>query len=607
MKALKAIKRVYFMDCFYNLLRGIDSRKSNITKDNYMFLRRKTMLKFENYLYERPLLRDEQDKFKELLKAFTDSQSVDRAIDSIKQINKFRNRLATLFNLVYIRASIDTNDEFYQKERDYFDEIEPEMKAMDTEFYKELVKSSYRKELEKQFGQQLFQIADVAIKSFSPSIINLLQKENKLASEYSKLVASAEVEFQGEIYTLAQLGPFTQHKDREIRKQAVTASTGFFAGHAEQFDSIYDQLVKTRHEIAIKLGYKNFVEVGYLRMQRIDYNPEMVKAFRQQVRKFVVPLATKLYERQAQRIGVDSFKFYDENFTFKSGNAIPQGSPEWIIKNGKKMYTELSDETNEFFQFMLERNLLDLEAKKGKEAGGYCTFIEDYQAPFIFANFNGTSGDIDVLTHEAGHAFQVYSSRDIGIPEYIFPTSEAAEIHSMSMEFFTWPWMELFFKEDADKYKYTHLADGLQFLPYGVAVDEFQHLVYENPEWTPKERKDAWRELEKIYLPHRDYDGNDYLESGAFWQRQGHIYDVPFYYIDYTLAQICAFQFWKKSREDHEDAWNDYLNLCKLGGSKAFLGLLESANLRSPFDEGTVETVIGTIESWLEAVDDQAL
>ncbi|WP_339227235.1 M3 family oligoendopeptidase [Oceanobacillus sp. FSL K6-2867] len=565
------------------------------------------MLKFEDYAYERPILHEEQETFKELIVNFKNAQSAEQAISAAESINAFRNRLSTLYNLVYIRASIDTKDTFYQKERDYFDEIQPNLKEMYTEFYKELVNSTYRKKLEKQFGSQLFQLVDNEIKTFSPEIIGLLQKENKLASEYSKLVASAEVAFQGETYTLAQLAPFAQSEDREVRKQAITANAGFFESHAKQFDSIYDQLVKVRHEIALKLGFKNFVEVGYLRMQRIDYNAEMVAAFRKQVRDYIVPLATKLYEKQAARIDVDSLKFYDESFQFKSGNAKPKGSPEWIIENGRKMYKELSNETNEFFQFMLDRNLMDLEAKKGKEAGGYCTFIEDYEAPFIFANFNGTSGDIDVLTHEAGHAFQVYSSRNLKVPEYIFPTSEAAEIHSMSMEFLTWPWMELFFKEDTDKYKYSHLADGLQFLPYGVAVDEFQHLVYENPDWTPDQRKDAWKKLEEIYLPHRDYDGNAYLASGGYWQRQGHIYDIPFYYIDYTLAQICAFQFWKKSRESHEAAWKDYLDLCKQGGSKPFLSLVKTAKLNSPFEEGTFKEVIQTIEEWLDSVDDQAL
>ncbi|RIU91187.1 M3 family oligoendopeptidase [Oceanobacillus picturae] len=565
------------------------------------------MQTFENYTYERPDMPAEKEKFNALLNKFKEASSYKEATEAIEAINKRRNTLATMFNLVYIRASIDTNDAYYQKERDFFDEVSPEISEMATAFYKELVSSPYREELEDQWGSQLFQIADYQIKSFSPEVMNLLQEENKLSSSYSKLVASAEVEFQGGTYTLAQLGPFAEHKDRAVRKEAMNASAGFFSEHADKFDEIYDKLVKVRHEIAVKLGYKNFVELGYVRMQRIDYNAEMVDVFRKQVRDVIVPLASKLYKKQAERIGVDKLKFYDVNFDFKTGNATPKGSPEWIIENGKQMYKELSDETNEFFQFMLDRNLMDLEAKKGKEAGGYCTLIEDYQAPFIFANFNGTSGDIDVLTHEAGHAFQAYSSRNIGVPEYLFPTYESAEIHSMSMEFFTWPWMELFFKEDTEKYKYAHLASGLHFIPYGVAVDEFQHLVYENPEWTPDERKQAWKKLEETYLPHIDYDGNAYLEAGSYWQRQGHIYDVPFYYIDYTLAQICAFQFWKKSREDQEQAWEDYLHLCKLGGSKSFLGLVEAANLRSPFEQGTVEDTVAVIEEWLESVDDKAL
>ncbi|WP_373893456.1 M3 family oligoendopeptidase [Virgibacillus sp. CBA3643] len=565
------------------------------------------MKTFEEFTYERPNMEEEKNTFNGLLEAFTSAKSSEEATNAVENINAFRQRLSTLFELVFIRASIDTNDAFYQKERDFTDEMEPEITAMDTAFYKELVTSPYRKQLEKQWGSQLFHIADFQIKEFSPEVIGLLQKENRLMSEYSKLVASAEVEFEGDTYTLAQLEPFMQDTNRTRRKQAVEASTGFFEKNATAFDKIYDQLVKVRHEIATTLGYKNFVELGYVRMQRFDYDPDMVAVFRKQVRDIIVPVASKLYEKQSERIGVESLKFHDENVAFKNGNATPKGSAEWIIENGIKMYEELSEETNAFFHYMLDRNLMDLEAKKGKEAGGYCTYLEDYQSPFIFANFNGTSGDIDVLTHEAGHAFQDYSSRDIGVPEYLYPTHEAAEIHSMSMEFFTWHWMELFFKEDTDKYKYTHLSEGLKFIPYGVAVDEFQHLVYENPEWTPEERKQAWRKLEQTYLPHRDYDGNVYLESGAFWQRQGHIYEDPFYYIDYTLAQICAFQFWKRSRENKEAAWDDYVNLCKLGGSKSFLELVKTANLRSPFEEGTVESVVDTIEEWLDSVDDKAL
>jgi M3 family oligoendopeptidase len=256
---------------------------------------------------------------------------------------------------------------------------------------------------------------------------------------------------------------------------------------------------------------------------------------------------------------------------------------------------------------MLENNLLDLVSKKGKAGGGYCTYIENYKAPFIFSNFNGTSGDIDVLTHEAGHAFQVYESRHYEIPEYNWPTYEACEIHSMSMEFFTWPWMKLFFEEDAEKYYFSHLSSALLFLPYGVSVDEFQHFVYEHPESSPTERKAAWREIERKYLPHRDYEENDYLEHGGFWQRQAHIYNSPFYYIDYTLAQICALQFWKRSRENRQEAWGDYVHLCRQGGSKSFLQLVETANLTSPFADGCVKGVIDEVHAWLDEVDDTKL
>ncbi|MCG3089363.1 M3 family oligoendopeptidase [Sporosarcina cyprini] len=565
------------------------------------------MLKFEDYQYTRPDMAEIKEQFHDLLEQFRAADSYDKQNEVIEKINAIGSDFSTQANLVYIRASIDTNDEYYQKERDYFDEINPEFQELGTAFYKELVATPFRKELEEKWGPQLFALADNAIKSFSSEVLPLLQQENKLTSEYAKLVASAQIEFDGKTLTLAQLAPYAESTDRSVRKSAMEASYAFYEDNGEQFDRIYDDLVKIRHEIATKLGFKNFVELGYARMNRIGYDADMVKNFRDQVRDYIVPLANKLYDRQAERIGVDKLKFYDQSLNFLTGNAKPKGSSEWIIENGKKMYQELSPETDEFFTFMTDKNLLDLEAKKGKESGGYCTFIDNYDSPFIFSNFNGTSGDIDVLTHEAGHAFQVYSSRNIGIPEYVWPTHEGAEIHSMSMEFFTWPWMELFFEEETEKYKFAHLSSGLLFLPYGVAVDEFQHLVYEHPEMTPAERKAAWKELEKTYLPKRDYDGNPYLEAGGVWQRQSHIYEVPFYYIDYTLAQICAFQFWKRSLENREEAWNDYIHLCRLGGSKKFTELVRDANLISPFEDGCVQSVVGAIESWLNSVDDKSL
>lgn len=564
-------------------------------------------MKFNDYPYERPDIKQIEKSFKELIETFEKADSFDEQNRTLSAVHKLRNQITTAFDLVYIRHSIDTNDEFYKAEQDYIDEAGPVIQEYITDFYQVLVRSAFRKELEEKWGSQLFDLAELSLKTFHPKIIEDLQKENKLSTEYDQLIASAKIPFEGEERTLAQLKPFELSTDRGIRRKAAEAKYQFMSEKEEQLDRIYDDLVKVRTKIARDLGYKNFVELGYARMSRIGYDAEMVANFRNQVLEFIVPAATKLRERQRNRIDVQQLNYYDEDFSFKSGNAAPKGDPEWIIENGRKMYEELSEETNEFFTFMIDNGLMDLVSKKGKQSGGYCTYLSEYKAPFIFSNFNGTSGDIDVLTHEAGHAFQVYQSRHLEVPEYSFPTMEAAEIHSMSMEFFTWPWMKLFFEEETLKYKFNHLSEALTFIPYGVSVDEFQHFVYENPEATPAERKSAWREIERKYLPHRNYEDNAYLERGGFWQKQGHIFAAPFYYIDYTLAQICALQFWKKLNEDYDAAWQDYLQLCHAGGSQPFTSLVEQAGLISPFQEGCVASVIGDIENWLNEIDDSNL
>ncbi|SDZ01139.1 M3 family oligoendopeptidase [Bacillus sp. 166amftsu] len=564
-------------------------------------------MSFKNYEYKRPNTEELQEKFTAALKRFEDAKTLEAQKQVIHDINEIRNDFGTMGNICYIRHSVDTTDAFYKEEQDFFDEYSPIVQGYTTKYYKALINSPLRDELEAYYGKQLFALAECDLKTYSDEIVKDLQLENKLSSQYTQLLAAAKIDFEGEERTLSQLGPFMQHTNRDMRKRASEAYYGFLADHEEELDRIYDALVKVRTKIAKILGFQNFVELGYARMYRTDYNAEMVANYRKQILDYIVPVATELRNRQKARIGVEKLAYYDENFEYATGNPTPKGDAEWIINHGKTMYKELSNETDEFFNFMLDNELLDLVAKKGKAGGGYCTYIENYKAPFIFSNFNGTSGDIDVLTHEAGHAFQVYESRKFEIPEYNWPTYEACEIHSMSMEFFTWPWMKLFFKEDADKYYFSHLSSALLFLPYGVSVDEYQHYVYENPEASPEERKTAWRNIERKYLPHRDYEDNDYLERGGFWQRQGHIYNSPFYYIDYTLAQICALQFWKRARDNRQEAWEDYVNLCQQGGSKSFLDLVEVANLTSPFADGCVQGVINEIQTWLHAVDDTEL
>ncbi len=563
-------------------------------------------MKFKDYAYKRPNL----DEFKEVvekeLQVLGSDVSFEDEVKAIDNLFKIFDDIESQMVLVSIRNSVDTTDKFYEEEQEFFDENGPVISQYGHAFNDKLLSSKNRVELEKKFGSLIFKRAELAKKTFKPEIIPNLQKENKLSTEYSKLIASAKIEFEGGTYNLSQMAPFVQSKDRDVRHKAQLAVSKFFEDNEAQFDRIYDDMVKVRTEIAHQLGYENFVQLGYDRFGRTDYDYKDVKNYRDQIYKYVVPVVNDLTERKAKRLGIENPKSYDLALSFLSGNPTPKGDKNWMLERAVKMYHEMSEPTGEFIDFMVEHELLDLDSKPGKQGGGYCTYIANYESPFIFANFNGTSHDADVLTHEAGHAFQVFSSRE-QIPEYRWPTMEAAEIHSMSMEFLAWPWIDQFFLEDTAKYKFNHLASSISFLPYGVTVDEFQHGVYENPDMTPEERKALWRSIEKKYLPFKDYDDDKFMEKGTYWFRQGHIFGSPFYYIDYTLAQVCAFQFWVKSQENHPKAVEEYIELCKLGGSKSFVDLVESAKLQNPFKDGTLEDIIVPLKAYLDSVDDTKL
>lgn len=564
-------------------------------------------MKFNEYEYRRPDYDIIKSKYDDLLNLFNNSNSADEQYTYVQKINELQKETETMAQLVAIRNSINTADEFYDKENEYIDMISPKLHGLRVEFYKALLNSKFKKELTKKIQPQLFTIAEIEIRTFSDEVVPLMQEENKLESEYSKLISSAQINYDSKTLNLSQLQPYMESMDRRVRKEAHEKWSSFFIENESKLDMIYDKMVKVRNEIAVKLGFKNFVELGYLRMGRSDYNADDVRNFREHVLNYIVPLSNELREKQRKRIGVDELKYYDIPLNFMSGNPAPKGGREWIMERTKKMYEELSPETGEFINMMIERDLFDLETKTNKQAGGYCTFLHNFKSPFIFANFNGTQDDVTVVTHEAGHAFQTYESRFLDAPEFSFPTSEACEIHSMSMEFITWPWMEMFFENDIDKFKFFHLSDSLMFIPYGVTVDEFQHVIYENPNMLPDERKKAWRDIEKKYTPYKDYADNEFLDKGTFWFKQGHIFFGPFYYIDYTLAQICAYQFWIKFKDDRKKAWDDYMNICKVGGSQSFLEILKTGNLQSPFEEKTINSVSYQIKNYLDNIDDTKL
>ena len=549
-------------------------------------------MKFSEMPYKRVEITELEKTYQALIERVKAAKSGEELWAIHQEYYKLGEEANSNYTIAQIRHDIDTTDEFYEKENDYYDEIMPIWQNYDVEYSRALYESPFREYMEGKIGKVVFKNIEISLKAFDEKLIPLLQEENALNTRYTKLIATAKVPFEGEEYNISLMGKFTVSEDRDVRKRAYKALSECFQSMQDELDEIYDLMVKNRTEQAKMMGYENYIELGYYRMNRNCYDKDMVENFRKQVKEVFVPFAEKLNEERGKKLGIEKLKFFDNGVYFLNGNPAPIGTPEEILKAGQEMYSELSKETAEFFDFMMENELFDVLGRKTKRAGGYMTYIPRYKSPFIFANFNGTSGDVDVITHECGHAFQGYVVRDEEIREYADITMETAEIHSMSMEYFTYGWMEKFFGDRKDDYLDMHFKDAAIFVPYGTMVDEFQHHVYEKPEMTPAERRALWLELEKEYRPSMDYDNDPFYGAGGLWQRQSHIYNVPFYYIDYVLASVCAMQFKVMMDEDFEKAWANYLKLCKLSARDFFVNVIKEVGLNSPFEEGCMKELV---------------
>ncbi len=562
-------------------------------------------MKFKEMPYTRPdteAVKTELNALCERLEAAT-SYADAKAVFLEKE--KLAAHVDTMATLASIRHSINTKDEFYNAESDFWDAAYPELSEYLQKFLGNLLKSPFRSDFEAEYGDIVFVNAEIALKTFSPEIIADLQAENNLTTEYSKLIASAQIPFENGVYTLSQLGPFKSDPDDARRLAAWRADGNWYRENQAKLDEIYDKLTHLRDKMGKALGYGGYTQLGYYRMGRNCYTKEDVEKFRAAVRKYLVPVADGIYRDRAKRLGKEyPMSFADNALSFRSGNPRPAGDADAIVAHAKVFYDALSPETSAFFNTMLDGELMDLLSTEGKQSGGYCTGIADYEVPFIFANFNGTQGDVEVVTHEAGHAFACWYNRKRIPAETVWPGMEACEVHSMSMEFFAWPWAEGFFGKDTKKFLYSHLSGALTFIPYGTMVDHFQHLIYEKPDMTPAERHDTWRELLGIYMPWVRLDGDiPVYGEGHGWQRQGHIYASPFYYIDYCLAQTVALQFWAMIQEDLPNAWKHYIAYTEQGGSRTFTELLKNAGLDSPFDESCLRGVCEKANEWLKQFD----
>ncbi len=545
--------------------------------------------KFSGLEYTRPDFEAAQATLSSMKARVENSASAQDVFDVITELDESVKHLMTQFTLVHVRHTIDTTDEFYEKEFEYLNDRLPEVMPYQVALSSAIADSRFRPEIEARYGKQYFSQIDLQKRSFCEANIPLMQRESRLTTEYQKMMASCQIEFDGKTLNLYGIQKYFEDPDRDVRATAFKAWSDFYSSHEPRLEEIWDELITIRNEMGRNLGFENFIPLGYLRQGRTDYGQKEVAEFREQVRRALVPLCEKLYRAQAKRLGLPNVRVYDERMIFADGNADPQGDDDYLVKQAQKMYHELSPETGEFVDFMIEHELMDLKNKPGKASTGYMTGLPDLKAPFVFSCFNGTIGDIQVLTHELGHAFAGYMAmRSQPLSDFYSETTDIAEIHSMSMEQFCYPYAELFFGNQADKFRFAHLQEAFTFVPFGVAVDEFQHICYAHPELTPKERTYEWHKLELKYMPWRQYGDNEFMKRGGFWYHKLHIYLYPFYYINYTLTTMGAMEFKKKYAENREAAWEDYLKLCKVGGSMSYLETLRHANLSVPFEQGAV-------------------
>ena len=556
--------------------------------------------KFKDIQYTRPDCEAFQKLAEDNAEKIKNAVSYSEAKKIFLEFDKAESEFFDMGNIAYIRHTIDTSDEFYDKENEFLNEKTPELMPSLLAFSNAVYDSRFKPDFVAEFGEQMFVEIELRRKSFSEKNIPLLQKEARLCNEYEKIIASADILFDGKHLNLYGIMSYFENPDRNVRHDAYKAYSKFYESNEENFERIWDELIKVRTEMGKNLGFENYIPLGYMNQGRTDYDEKDVAAFREQVREELVPFCAKLYEAQAKRIGVDKVKAYDEAYLFNDGNAVPVGDDDFLIEQAREMYHDMSKETGEFVDFMLGHDLLDVKNKPKKASTGYMTGLNSIKAPFVFSCFNHTTGDVQVLTHEFGHAFAGYMAmRNQPVSTYYSESTDIAEIHSMSMEQFAYPYAEKFFGDKADKFRFSHLQEALTFVPFGVAVDEYQHIVYANPELTPKQRTAEWKKLEEKYMPWREYDDIDFFAKGGWWYHKIHIFLYPFYYINYTLTTMGAMEFKKKMHEDKESAWKDYLNLCKVGGSLGYKETLKYANLSLPFEKGSVKRAVSYAEDIL--------
>ena len=553
------------------------------------------MVKISEIKYTRPNKDEVLSKLADFKRRFETAKSIEEFYAVHDEYKAYDEALGTNIRIAFIRFTQDTLNEFYAAVQDFLDEIGPEISVASAEIAKCYLTSKFRKELEKRFPKVMFTNLQMAVDANDPRIVADKVEQNKLTTAYTKLMSGIVIDFNGEKLPMSGIGKYFTSDDRDLRRRAYIAWGQAIEDNKEQLDELYDKLVKVRTAMGRKMGYDNFSPLGYLQMQRNCYTKEDIAKFRANVLKYLVPLASKIRAKVGNELGIKKQYLYD-NSVFTKEEPKPIGTPEELFVNASKMYNQMSPETGKLFDTMVASECFDVMSREGKWGGGYCEGLPALKLPFILSNWNGSAGDIDVLTHEFGHALEFYKSFFIESEFLSSISMETAEVHSMSMEFLAYPWIHLFFGDKTEEYKFTHIGGAVTFIPYGTIVDYFQQTCYDNPDMTPQERNAFYNKIEHEFLPHMSTEGIPAIQDGRRWQRQAHIYESPFYYIDYCLAQFTALQFLALSQQDYKATFAKYIKFLDYGGTKTFVELIDACGLMSPFEEESFKLVVASCE-----------
>ena len=539
---------------------------------------------------------------------------LDQPINSKKDLEQWLKESSELEAVVsedacwrQVRMTCDTENKQLEEAFNYFYmEIAPKMQPYADKLNRKLVECAFTKELDTEKYFTYLRSIKKSIELFREENIPIMAELNVMQQLFGQIAGKMTVEVNGKEYTLQQAGKFLENPDRKLREEVYFKIQNRRYQDRDTLNDLFNKLVEKRHHIAINTGFSNYRDYKFKELGRFDYTPQDCFNFHESVKHHVLPLVKIIYEQQRKAIGVDVLRPWDME-------AEPEGiQPLQPFTNGKEL-TEKTiacfEQLNPFFAACLkkmeEMKRFDLDSRKGKAPGGYNMPLAETGAPFIFMNAAGTLDDVTTMVHEGGHAVQSFLTHDLELTGFKEYGAEIAEVASMAMELFSMEHWKIFFNDEDElrRAKFKQLERVLTILPWIARVDAFQHWLYENPEHTVEERGNKWVALGNEYSTGMiDYSGLEHFRPYE-WQRQLHLFEVPFYYIEYGIAQLGAIGLWMQFKKDQQQALTNYINALSLGGTKPLPQLYEAAGLKFDFSPSHIKTLMDFVKTEMDQLN----